>query len=59
MPDLRHLRQQRVRDLLAEKVRVMELHHAPAIPPLAALGPRIAVDQRHFVTAPRQRDSDV
>ena len=53
MPDLRHLGQQRVRDLLAKKVRMVELHHAPAIPPLASAGPRIAFDHHHLVPAPR------
>ena len=55
VPDLRHLGQQRVRDLLAEKVRVMELHHAPVVPPLAALGPPIAVDHHHVTGRIAQR----
>ena len=33
-PDLGHLSQQRLGDLLPEKVRMVELHHALAVPPL-------------------------
>jgi hypothetical protein len=57
-PDLRHLSDQRIGDLLTEKVRVMELHHALAIPPLAAARARIAVDNRDLVPPPSQRDAE-
>ena len=57
-PDLGHLSQQRLGDLLPEKVRMMELHHALAVPPLAGW-PRITVDHRDPAPAPRQRDRGV
>ena len=38
---------------------VVELHHAPPVPPLAAHRPPIAVDHHHLVPAPGQRDSGV
>jgi hypothetical protein len=53
VPDLGHLSQQRVGNLLTERVRVMELHHALAVPPLAGVRPGIAVDHRDLVPAPR------
>jgi hypothetical protein len=40
-------------------VRVMELHHAFAVPPLAVARTGIAVDHRDLVAAPRQRDRGV
>ena len=43
----------------SEKVRMVDLHHAFAVPPLVALRPPIAVDHHHLVPAPGQRDSGV
>jgi hypothetical protein len=40
-------------------VRVMELRHALAVPPLAVGWPGIAIDHRDLVPAPRQRDRGV
>ena len=53
VPDLGHLGEQRIRDLLAEEVRMMELHHALAVLPLAAVRPAITIDDRDVVPAPR------
>jgi hypothetical protein len=49
IPGLGHLCLQRLGDLLTEKVRVMELHHALAVPPPAAGRPGIPVDRRDLV----------
>ena len=54
VPHLGHLGEQRVGDLRTEKVRVMELHHALAVPPAVAARPGIAIDDHDFVPAPRQ-----
>ena len=59
VPDLGHLSQQRIDHLLTEKVRMVELHHALAVPLPAAVRPGITVDHRDLVPAPRQRDRGV
>jgi hypothetical protein len=51
---LGHPGEQRIGDLLTEKVRVVELHHALAVLPPVAGRPGIAIDDRDFVPAPRQ-----
>jgi len=59
LANLGHLSHQRINDLLTEKVWVMELHHALAVPRLAVGWPGITIDHRDLVPAPRQRDRGI
>jgi len=49
---------QRRRDLLPERVRVVELHHAAPRPRAARYRAGVALDGDHLVTPPSQPGSD-
>jgi hypothetical protein len=59
LEDVRHVRQQRVADLLPERMRVMELHDAPTVPGLRGAWPSVAVNQHDGVVAPGEGDGAV
>ena len=54
--DVRHLGLQRLDHRAAEGVRMVELHHSPALPDIAVAGARVAVGDDDFTAPARESD---